>query len=246
MRFKNNVVLITWASRWIWRATALYFWKEWARVVVNYLKSQEKAEQVVAMIKKLWGSAFAFKWDISSEEQVQNLINKTIKEFWKIDILINNAAVSSDIPLLHRTSKDWENTLGVNLIGMFLCSKYVIKEMLKRKGGKIINLSSINGTKYFFPEQIDYDVSKAWVITLTKELAKEFWPSISVNAVAPWNIDNYDESEVSWDPTDDEIENIYLKEYWKITEVAKTILFLAGNESNYINGTTIFIDWGCD
>ena len=84
MKFKNKVVLITWASKWIWRATALYFWKEWASVVVNYLNSEENAFKVVDAIKKMWSNSIAIKWDVSDENQVINMVNESIKIFWKI------------------------------------------------------------------------------------------------------------------------------------------------------------------
>jgi NAD(P)-dependent dehydrogenase (short-subunit alcohol dehydrogenase family) len=246
MRFKNKVVIITWASSWIWRITALYFWKEWASVVVNYLNSEDKSKKVVDSIEKLWWKAISIRWDISNEEDVKNLVSKTIEKFWKIDILINNAWISNSIPILERTSENWKKTFDVNLLWTFLCSKYSIIEMLKTWWWKIVNLSSINWTKHFYPEQIDYDITKSWIITLTKELAKEFWPNIYVNAVAPWNIDNYDENEPTWDPTEEENNKIYLKRYWKIQEIAKAILFLSSEESSYVNWTTIFLDWGCD
>jgi 3-oxoacyl-[acyl-carrier protein] reductase len=175
------------------------------------------------------------------------MIEETIKTFWKIDILVNNAWISSDVPIFERTAEQWKRTLDVNLIWTFLCSKYAILEMLKNKDWwKIINLASINGTKHFYPEQIDYDVSKAWIISLTKILAKASWPKISVNAIAPWNIDNYDEETPSWNPTEEDLNKIYSRRYWKITEIAKTVLFLASDNASFINGITLFLDWGCD
>jgi NAD(P)-dependent dehydrogenase (short-subunit alcohol dehydrogenase family) len=117
-------------------------------------------------------------------------------------------------------------------------------EMLKNKDwGKIINLSSINGTKFFSPDEIDYDISKAWIIALTKNFAKAFAPKILVNAIAPWNINTESTKENSLDSYDEDIENIYLKRFWKTEEIVKTILFLASDEASYINWTCIYIDW---
>lgn len=247
MKFKNKVVLITWASKWIWRATALYFWKEWASVIVNYLNSEENAFKVVDAIKKMWSNSIAIKWDVSDENQVINMVNESIKIFWKIDILINNAwIISNEIPLLNKKIIDFKNTLNINIIGTFLCSKYVWIEMLKNGSWKIINISSINWTKHFYPEQIDYDISKAWIIVLTKNFAKEFWPNIYVNAIAPWNIDNVDESIPSWNSSDEDTWKIYLWRFWKITEIVKWIIFLASNDSSFINWTTLFLDWWND
>lgn len=247
MKFKDKVVLVTWASRGIWRATALFFWKQGAVVIVNYLNSKEKALKVVENIEKLWWKSIAFKCDISIEKDVLNMITEVIKKYSRIDILVNNAWISNDVPILERTAEQWKRTMDVNLLWTFLCSKYVIIEMKKTGWWKIVNLSSVNWTKHFYPEQVDYDVSKAWIITLTKELAKAAWPNIYVNAVAPWNIDNMDEDEwPTWDPTQDELSTIYSENFWKITEVSKTILFLSWDDSSHINGTTLFVDWWCD
>lgn len=243
MKFKNKVVLITWASRWIWRATALYFWKEGANIIVNYLNSEIHALKVVDAIKKMWWKSQAIKCDVSDEIQVIDMVNESIKNFWKIDILINNAwIISNEIPLLDKKITDFKKTLNTNIIGTFLCSKYVWIEMLKNWSWKIINVSSINWTKHFYPEQIDYDISKAGIIVLTKNFAKEFWPNINVNAVAPWNLDIIDEINPSWDSSDEDISKIYLWRFWKISEVVKWIIFLSSNDSNFINWTTLFID----
>jgi 3-oxoacyl-[acyl-carrier protein] reductase len=244
MRFKDKVVLITWASRGIWRALALYFWKEGAFVVVNYLSGEKEANAIVANIKKFSSSAIAIKCDVANEKEVKSMINETIKTFWRIDILVNNAGIYINKPIFDRTTEDWNKVINTNLLGTFLCSKYVCLEMLKNKNWwKIINLSSINGTKFFSPDEIDYDVSKAWIIALTKDFAKAFAPKILVNAIAPWNIDTESTKENSAQSYEEDIENIYLKRFWKVQEVVKTILFLASDEASYINWTTIYIDW---
>jgi len=242
MTFKDKVILITWASKWIWRTTALLFWKEWAIVIVNYNKSKIEANKVAKNIEKLWWKALVIKCDISIEEEVINMVNLIISKFKKIDILINNAWISNDVPIFERTVEQWRRTMDVNLLWTFLCSKYVIKEMMKKWEWKIVNLWSINWTKDFYPEQIDYDISKAWIITLTKEFAKIAWENIRVNTLAPWNIDNYDEENPTWDPSDDELNKVYLRRHWSILEVWKAILFLSWDNSSFINGTTLFLD----
>ena len=245
MKFKDKVVIITWASRWIWRATALYFWKEWATVVVNYLSSGIDANKVVKSIIKLWWNSIAIKWDVSCEDNVKKIVDRTINTFWKIDILVNNAWISNDVPILERTVDQWKRTMDVNLLGTFLCSKYVVKEMLKNKNlCKIINVSSINWSKFFAPDLIDYDISKLWIIALTKNFAKAFSPNIIVNAIAPWNVNTEITKLSSFDNYDDEIINIYSNRFWELAEIVKVILFLSSDESNYINWTVIYVDWG--
>lgn len=246
MKFKDKVVLITWASRWIGMATALHFGKERASVVVNYLNSEEKANKVVENIQKMWWKAIAIKCDISEEGQVIKMISIAIETYWRIDILVNNAAISTDIPIFERTVEQWKRTMDVNLLWTFLCSKYALLEMLKKWSWRIINLSSINGTKHFYSEQVDYDTSKAGIISLTQNLAKFAGPKIFVNAIAPGNIDNYNEGIPTGDPTEQELNKVYLKRHWKIIEIVKAILFLASDASSFINGTTIFVDWWCN
>lgn len=124
MGFKNKVVLITGSSRGIGRATALLFAKEGAKVVVNYSKSEEAAKRVIEEIKKLGSEVIAVKCDVSDEEQVKVMVNTIIKRFGKIDILVNNAGIVFDVPFKEKTVEQWKKTLGVNLVGIFLCCKY--------------------------------------------------------------------------------------------------------------------------
>jgi 3-oxoacyl-[acyl-carrier protein] reductase len=176
MQFKDKVVLITWASKWIWKETALEFAKEWAKVVVNYFSSERQATLVVDKIKQLWTEAIAIKCDVSEEIEVQKMVKEIVDTFGKIDILVNNAWVVFDVPFFDRTVEQFKRTLEVNLLWTFLCSKYVSEEMLKSDGGKIINISSTNAMESFSPEAMDYDASKAWIIILTRDLAKQLAP----------------------------------------------------------------------
>lgn len=245
MKFKNKVVLITWASKWIWRATALYFWKEWASVIVNYLNSEENAFKVVDAIKKMWSNSIAIKWDVSDENQVINMVNESIKIFWKIDILINNAWIIISEPILSKTLNQWNSVINTNLLGTFLCSKHVVSNMLDNNNWWVIlNVSSINWTKYFSPDEIDYDISKAWIIALTKNFAKAFSPKIRVIAIAPWNVDT-DINGNSYDYESD-LKPIYLKKFWSSSEIWKIILNLVSDDFSYMNWEVIFLDWGWD
>jgi len=246
MKFKDKVVIITWASKWIWRTTALFFWKERAIVVVNYLSSENEANKVVNNIEKLWWKSIAIKCDISDENNVKDMVNQTIKHFWKIDILINNAWIYKDATIFERSVEQWNKTISINLLWTFLCSKYVVKEMLKNNNWRIVNLSSVNWTKFFSPDQIDYDVSKAWIIALTKNFAKAFAPNIIVNAIAPWNVATEISMEHSKDSYEDDVKPIYLKRFATTSEIAKLILFLSSDDSSYINGSVLYADWWFD
>src|SRR3989338_7554898 len=153
MKLKDKVALVTGASRGIAQANA-----------------------VVKTIEKLGRKAIAIQADVADEKQVKAMVEKSLAFFGQIDILVNNAGIVYDVPLFERSVEQWKRTLDVNLLGNFLCSKYASKQMLKKTGGKIINISSTNAINSFSPDAIDYDASKAGVITLTKDFAKELAP----------------------------------------------------------------------
>lgn len=247
MKLKNKIALITGSSRGIGKATALLFAKEGAKVVINYLSTEkEKALAIVDKIKKTGSEAIAIKCDVSQENEVKEMINKTVKTFGRIDILVNNAGIVYDIPLFERKIKQFKRTLEVNLLGNFLCSKYASKQMLGKTGGKIINISSTNAINSFSPDAIDYDASKAGVITLTKDFAKELAPTIQVNAVAPGWVDTDMNKNLPKKFIKDETKKIYLKRFAKPDEIAKTILFLASDDASYITGSILVVDGGHD
>ena len=252
MKLKNKIAIVTGASRGIGRSTALLFAKEGAKVVVDYHISdfepdaEKNAFCVVDEIKKIGSEAIAVKCDVSNEKEVKKLIQVTMGKFKKIDILVNNAGIVFDIPLFEKTVEQWKQTLDVNLIGTFLCSKYVSEEMKKNDNGKIVNISSTNAINSFSPESADYDASKAGIIVLTKNLAKELAPKIQVNSIAPGWVDTEMNKDLPKDFVEEETEKIYLKRFAKPEEIAKAVLFLACDDSNYITGSILKVDGGHD
>ena len=242
MKLKNKVALITGSSRGIGRATVLLFAKEGANIVVNYSKSKKESNKVIDEIKKLGSDAIHIKCDVSDEKQVKKMVEQTIKKFGKIDILVNNAGVVFDVPFKEKTVDQWKRTLDVNLIGVFLCCKYIAPHM--PKGGRIVNISSTNGINSFSPDAMDYDASKAGVIILTRDLAKELAPNILVNSVAPGWVDTAMNKDLSKDFVEKETKKIYLKRFAQPEEIAKTILFLASDDAGYITGITLIVDGG--
>jgi len=244
MRLKNKIALITGSSRGIGKATALLFAKEGAKVIVNYFSSEKEAFAVVDDIKKLGSDAIAIKCDVSKETDVKKMVQKIIDKFGKIDILVNNAGIVFDVPFFDRSVEQWKKTLDVNLLGTFLCSKYVSQQMLKTNGGKIINISSTNGINSFSPAAMDYDSSKAGIIILTRDLAKELAPKIQVNSIAPGWVDTEMNKDLPKDFVEEETAKIYLKRFAKPEEIAKAILFLASDEASYITGSILKVDGG--
>jgi len=246
MRLKDKVAIVTGASRGVGRATALLLAKEGAKVVVNYLSSAEKAKEVVLQIKKIGSDAIAVKCDVSDETEVKNLISQTVEKFGRIDILVNNTGVVFDVPFAERTVDQWRKTFDINVLGVFLCSKYASEQMKKNNQGKIINVSSTSGMNSFSPDSIDYDSSKAGVVALTRNLAKELAPIIQVNSVAPGWIDTDMNIDLPKDYLAEEMEKIYMKRMATPEEIAMAILFFASSDSDYITGSTLVADGGHD
>jgi 3-oxoacyl-[acyl-carrier protein] reductase len=244
MELKDKVVLITGSSRGIGKATALLFAKEGAKIIVNYNDSEKEAKEVVREITKLGSEAIAVKCDVSREEEVKKMFSEGIKKFGKLDILVNNAGIVFDIPLFEKTVEQWNKTLGVNLIGVFLCSKYAVPYIKKQKSGVIINIASTNGIDSLSPESADYDASKAGVISLTKNLASELAPNIRVNCVAPGWVNTDINKDLPKDYVAEETKNILLKRFGKPEEIGKAVLFLASDDASFITGTTLIIDGG--
>jgi 3-oxoacyl-[acyl-carrier protein] reductase len=240
--FKGKVAIVTGASRGIGKATALLLAKEGTKVVVNYHSSKKEAQAVVKEIEGLGSEAIAVQCDVSQEMAVRQMVETTVKRFGRIDILVNNAGVVVDTSFAKRTVEQWKRTLEVNLIGTFLCAKYVASHM--KKGGKIVNVASTNAIDSFSPDAMDYDASKAGIVILTRDLAKELAPAIQVNAVAPGWVNTEMNKKLSTSFVKEEMKKIYLKRFANPEEIAKLIVFLTSDDASYITGSTIKIDGG--
>ncbi len=238
----GQVALVTGASRGIGKSIALSLGSLGAEVIVNYSSSGDKAEEVVQDIIKSGGKSYKLKFDVSHEESVNEAINKIIKENGSIDILINNAGITRDGLLLRMKSSQWDEVLNTNLKGVFLCTKYVSKFMIKKRSGKIVNITSIVGLMGN-PGQSNYSAAKAGVIGFTKSCAKEFASrGINVNAVAPGFI----ETEMTHNLNTEEIlKLIPLGKLGSTNQIASLVKFLVSSKaSNYITGQIISIDGG--
>src|SRR3989344_3981760 len=209
MRFKGKVALVTGASRGIGRATAILLAKEGCDIAVNYIKDEKSAQSAVKEINKLGRKAIAIKADVGNEEQVKQMIKETVKTFGKIDILVNNAGIVWDIPLFEKTSEQVKRTIDVNFMGVFNCSKYAALEMKKAKSGVIINISYTNALDTLSPDSVDYDATKAAVISMTKNFAEELAQyNIRVNCIAPGWIDTDINSKLPKEIIQEEAEKI--------------------------------------
>jgi Dehydrogenases with different specificities (related to short-chain alcohol dehydrogenases) len=244
MQFKDKVVLVTGSSRGIGRSIAVSFAKEGASVIVNYKTSEKEAEAVTKIISTYGNKCICIKADISKEKDVKDMIEQIISEYGKIDILVNNAGIAIDKEFEDKKVKDWQETIGTNLIGAFLTSKHAGKYMMEAKYGKIVNISSTNGIDTTYTYSADYDASKAALINLTRNLAIEFAPIVNVNTVAPSWIDTQMNNELPKDYLRSEKEKILLKRFAEPEEIADVVLFLASDKARYIVGETIRVDGG--
>lgn len=241
----NKVVLITGASRGIGKTTALTFAKEGFDVAFSYNRNFELAQKVKQEIENLKVKCLMLKCDISQQKDIENMVQETVKTFGKIDVLINNASMSIDTLFQEKTPENFKKILDTNVVGTFFVSKLVGEIMLKNKGGKIINLSSTNGINTYFPMCLDYDASKASIISLTHNLAMQFAPFVNVNAVAPGFIATESEvGEMDEEFIEMEKEKIFLKRVGQEQDVANLILFLASDKASFINNEVIRIDGG--
>lgn len=240
----NKSVLITGASRGIGRAIALYFAKNGAKVAVNYSGSEAKANEVVEEIKSNGGTAFAIKADISSSEDVSNMVKSVIDEFGSLDVLVNNAGITRDNLLMRMKEEDWDAVINTNLKGVFLTTKAVTRQMMKQRNGRIINIASIVGVSGN-AGQANYVAAKAGVIGLTKTTAKELSSrGITVNAIAPGFIETDMTGKLEEDIKEDMLRNIPLARFGQPDDIAAAAAFLASDSSSYITGQTLHVDGG--
>ncbi len=241
----NKTVLVTGGSRGIGRATIIEFAKRGYNVVINYLNSEKKALDLKKEVEEKYQvKALTIKADISNEIEIKKMVEKVITEFGKIDCLVNNAGIAIDTTYEDKTKENFMKILETNLVGPFLVCKEVAKCMIQKKEGTIINVSSTNGIDTIYPESLDYDASKAGLISLTKNLAKVYAPYIRVNSVAPGWVETEMNKELDIEFINKENEKILLNRFAKPEEIAKVIAFLASSDASYINGEIIRVDGG--
>ena len=208
----------------------------------NVIAHYHTNEMKVQKLKEQLPNIEFIKSDLTSEEEINIMVDKIIKKYKHIDILINNAAFYQDEALEEKTKETFMKVLDVNLIAPFLLSKKIGKYMLEEKKGKIINIASTNGIDTFYPESVDYDASKAALINLTKNMAKYYAPYITVNAIAPGWIETKETLNMEEKFKKEETNKILLKRFAKPNEIVECIMFVCAND--YINSSVIRIDGG--
>ena len=236
------VVLVTGSSRGIGAATIKEFAKKGYNVVINYNNSLQSALVLQDEIKEYGVKSLILKCDISNEEDVKEMVNTIMEEFGSIDVLVNNAGIAIDTTFEDKTVSNFRRTLDVNLIGPFVLSRLVGDIMYKNKKGAIINVSSTNGIDTTYPESVDYDASKAALISLTHNLAKEYAPYVRVNTICPGWVNTDMNKDLTIGFIEEEKQKILLNRFAKAEEIADVIYKIS--TSTYMNDSIIRVDGG--
>lgn len=244
MKLKQKTAIVTGSARGIGKAIAKKFLKEGATVLICDLKEDMLLETYEEL--KVEGEIYYKEVDVTSRDSVEDLVKYAKKHMGRIDILANNAGIARFAPFIDITDKDWNDTIGVNLNGVFLCSQIVAREMIKQRSGAIVNMSSSNG---IMGEDglAHYNASNAGVKLLSKTLAIELAPyNIRANNVCPGFIltELALEGGMSQEVLDEYTNNIPLSRYGKVEEVANAFSFLASDEASFITGTELVVDGG--
>lgn len=240
----EKIALVTGAGRGIGRAIALALAEQGIFVIVNYNGSLEKAEETLELIKKAGGAGEIYGCNVADFAACGEMVKALITKHGHIDILVNNAGITRDGLLARMSEEDFDQVLDVNLKGCFNTMRYLSKQMLKQRSGKIINLSSVTGI-IGNPGQANYCASKAGIIGLTKSAAKELGSrGITVNVVAPGLIETEMTDKLPESAKEAMKEQIPLKRAGTAREVAEVVAFLASERADYITGQVISVDGG--
>ena len=240
----NDTAVITGASRGIGRAAAEALAKQGFRTALIYRNSGTAAEKLVSQLRERGTDAECYACDVSSFSQVKDVSEKILRRFGRVDVLVNNAGISQIRLFTDITEKDWDRMFDVNVKGIFNCCRHFLPQMISRKSGKIVNISSMWGIQGASCE-VHYSASKAAVIGFTKALAQEVGPSgITVNCVAPGVIDTDMNAELNGEDRKRLSDEIPLERIGTPGDVADMIAFLASEKAGYITGQVFGVNGG--
>ena len=243
-KLEGKIALVTGAGRGIGKAIALELAENGAMVIVNYNGSQQAAQETVDTIKAAGGSAKAVQCNVSDFAASAEMIGELIKEYGRVDILVNNAGVTRDGLIMRMSEEDYDKVLDTNLKGAFNTIRHLSKYFIKQRSGKIINIASVSGVMGN-AGQANYSASKAGLIGLTKSVARELATrGINVNAVAPGFVDTDMTQAMTESAKEQIVDMIPLGHMGKTEDIAKTVLFLASSDADYITGQVLCVDGG--
>lgn len=244
MSLVGKVAVVTGGSRGIGRAICIRLASMGALVYVNYVSRSSAAEETAAIIRKAGGKAEIIGFDVAQSDAVQSSFKKVVSDAGSVDILVNNAGITKDGLMARMKEDDWDAVIDTNLKGAFLCAKAASREMMKKKWGRIVNISSVSGV-VGNPGQVNYSAAKAGLIGLSKAMAREYASrNITVNNVAP----GYIETEMTdqlLDAVREQIKKeIPLASFGKVEDVAGAVAYLVSDDGRYITGQTLHVNGG--
>jgi 3-oxoacyl-[acyl-carrier protein] reductase len=244
MSLEGKVAVVTGGSRGIGRAICNRLAAMGGLVYINYVSRLSAAEETQRRIVETGGKAEIIKFDVADSAAVQEALKQIIADAGSIDILVNNAGITRDGLMARMKESDWDEVINTNLKGSFLCAKAASRVMMKKKWGRIINISSVSGVAGN-PGQVNYSAAKAGLIGLTKSMAREYASrNITVNCVAPGYIET-EMTDLLDEQTQQQIKNeIPLGTFGKAEDVAAAVAYLASEDGRYITGQTIHVNGG--
>lgn len=247
MQLENKVAIVTGSSLGIGKAIAMTFGKEGASVTVDYRSHPDEAKEAVQEIEKAGAKAISVQADVSKPEDIKSLIQKTVEEFGRLDIMVNNAGVEEKVPFLETPLELWNKVISVNLTGVWLCCQEAAKQMVSQgDGGRIINISSIH-EEITMPTNAPYCAAKGGLKMLMRTIAVELAPhGITVNNIGPGAIETPINRNLKENPEQMQelLGEIPLGRIGQPEDVASLATFLASDAASYITGSTYFVDGG--
>jgi len=253
-KLTGQSALVTGANSGIGMAVAMALANDGANVVVNYVTHPEAADDVVKQIETNGGNALALQADVSKEDEVQAMFKQMFDKYGTIDILVNNAGIQKDSAFENMSLADWQLVLNVNLTGQFLCTREAIREFLRRgiiserscAAGKVICMSSVHEI-IPWAGHVNYATSKGGIDMMMKSIAQELAPKkIRINSIGPGAIQT-PINKIAWETPEALNKLLKLIPYGRIgqpEDIGKVVVWLASDEADYVNGTTIFVDGG--
>ncbi len=244
MSLEGRVAIVTGSGRGIGRAIALRLAADGADIVINDIGDMAPAEAVADEVRALGRKSLVVAADVSNSEEVTGMVKKVVAELGKVDILVNNAGITRDQLIIRMTDDDWDKVLGINLKGVFICTRAALRPMVKQRWGRIVNIASIVGLMGN-AGQANYSAAKAGIIGLTKTTAKEGAPrGITANAVAPGFIDTPMTQQLSDKRRENLMGNVPLGYLGTPEDVAGVVAFLVSEDARYITGQVVTVDGG--
>jgi len=244
MQLTGKTALITGSARGLGKAIAIKMASLGANIVLTDIPSSEALDETAEELRKAGYRVAVAKGDVRNQDDVKAMVATAVETFGSLDILVNNAGVTKDKPLAMMSEEDWDLVLDINLKGAFICTKLAVKQMIKQKYGRIVNIASVAG-RYGNRGQANYSAAKAGLIGLTMSTAKEFASKgITCNAVAPGLIQSHMTDALPEEVRQKYLGNIPLGRFGTPEDVANVVAFLASDEASYVTAQVIDIDGG--